>query len=50
MLIWIKFSIMRNMIMNDEFKQFREIVENRNGSVIVRLEVFTAVIMQNVVF
>jgi hypothetical protein len=32
--IWIKFSIMRNMIMNNEFKQFREIVENRNASVI----------------
>jgi hypothetical protein len=34
MLIWIKFSIMRNMIINNEFKQFIEIVENRNGPII----------------
>jgi hypothetical protein len=36
MLIRIKFSIMQNMTMNNEFKQFREIVKNRNGSVIAR--------------
>jgi hypothetical protein len=34
MLILIKFSIMQNMIMNYECKQYREIVENRNGYVI----------------
>jgi hypothetical protein len=37
MLNWIKFSIMQNMIMNNEFKQFREIVENGNGSVIAHV-------------
>jgi hypothetical protein len=34
MLIGIKFSVVRNMIMNNEFKQFREITEKRNGSVV----------------
>jgi hypothetical protein len=34
MLIWIKFSIMLNMVTNNEFKHFREIVENRNRSAI----------------
>jgi hypothetical protein len=34
MLIWIKFSIMQNMIINNEFKQFREIVENLDGFVV----------------
>jgi hypothetical protein len=34
MLIGIKFSIMQNKIMNEKFKQFREIIENRNGSVV----------------
>jgi hypothetical protein len=29
MLIWFKFSVM-----NNEFKQFREITENGNGSVV----------------
>jgi hypothetical protein len=35
MLIGIKFSIMRDVVMNNELKQFREVVENRNGSVVV---------------
>jgi hypothetical protein len=34
MLIVIKFSVMRNMIMNNEFRQLREITENGNGSVV----------------
>jgi hypothetical protein len=34
MLIWMKFNMMRNMIMDTVFKQLRDIVENRDGSVI----------------
>jgi hypothetical protein len=34
MLIGIKFSMMQNIIMNDKFKQFREIIENGNRSVV----------------
>jgi hypothetical protein len=34
MLIGIKFNVVQNMITNNEFKQFREITENRNGSVV----------------
>jgi post-segregation antitoxin (ccd killing protein) len=33
-LIGINFSVILNTIMNNEFKQFREISENRNGSVV----------------
>jgi hypothetical protein len=32
MLIWIKFNEMQDMIMNNEFKQLRKIVENRNNN------------------
>jgi hypothetical protein len=34
MLIGIKFSVMRNMIVYNEFKQFIEITENGNWSVV----------------
>jgi hypothetical protein len=34
MLIEIKFNVMRNTIVNNEFKQLREIVENRYGSAV----------------
>jgi hypothetical protein len=34
MLIWIKFNEMKDMIMNNEFKQLREVIENRNGSIV----------------
>jgi hypothetical protein len=30
MLVGIKFNIMQNMVLYDEFKQFRKIIENRN--------------------
>jgi hypothetical protein len=34
MLVGIKFNVMQNMIMNNEFKQSREIIKNKNGSVV----------------
>jgi hypothetical protein len=42
MLIGITFSVMRNMIMNNEFKQFREIIENRNWSVVAHSGMFAS--------
>jgi hypothetical protein len=34
MLLGIKFNIIKNMIVSNEFKQHTEIIENRNGSVL----------------
>jgi hypothetical protein len=42
MLIMITFSIERNMNMNNEFKQFREITENRNGSVVAHSDMIAS--------
>jgi hypothetical protein len=33
---------MRNMIMNNELKQFREITENRNGSVLAHSDMIAS--------
>jgi 2-hydroxy-3-keto-5-methylthiopentenyl-1-phosphate phosphatase len=37
MLNEIEFSVMQNIIMNNEFKEFRKVIENRNGSIIIIL-------------
>jgi hypothetical protein len=34
MLVGIKFNVMQNMIVNNEFQQLKEIIENRNESVV----------------
>jgi hypothetical protein len=36
MLIGIKFNVMQSMIMNNELKKLREIVEKRNWSVVAQ--------------
>jgi hypothetical protein len=35
MLVEIKFNVMQNVIVNNEFKQLREIIEERNGSIML---------------
>jgi hypothetical protein len=34
MMVGIKFNIMQNMIVNTEFQQLTEIIEDRNGSIV----------------
>jgi hypothetical protein len=34
MLVGIEFNVMQNMIVNSEFRQLWEIIENTNGSVV----------------
>jgi flagellar basal body-associated protein FliL len=36
---------MRDVVMNNEFKQFREVVENRNGSVVVHSGMIASLII-----
>jgi hypothetical protein len=35
-MFWNTFNEMQDMIMNDEFKRLREVIENRNGSIVTR--------------
>jgi hypothetical protein len=41
-LIGIKFNVMKNMVVNCEFKQPGEIIENINGSVVAQTAMITA--------
>jgi hypothetical protein len=34
MLVGIEFNVIQNMMVNNEFKQLRKIIENKNGSVV----------------
>jgi hypothetical protein len=34
MLVLIKFNVMQNMIINNEFRELREDIKNRNGSTV----------------
>jgi hypothetical protein len=36
MLVEIKFNVIQHMILNNKFKQLREIIENGNGSIIAQ--------------
>jgi hypothetical protein len=42
MLVEIKFNIMQNMILNNEFKQCREIIENRNVSIVAHSDMIAS--------
>jgi hypothetical protein len=37
MLVGIGFNVMQNVIMNNEIKHLKEIIENRNGSVVAHI-------------